>query len=41
MSAGSWSSSLTVSPIKDETGKVIAASKIARDIADQTREHDS
>jgi PAS domain S-box-containing protein len=27
--------SLTVSPIKDETGKVIGASKIARDITDR------
>jgi PAS domain S-box-containing protein len=29
--------SVTISPIKDETGKVIAASKIARDISDRRR----
>ncbi len=29
--------SLTVSPIRDETGQVVGASKIARDISDQKR----
>ena len=29
--------SLTVSPIKDETGRIIGASKIARDVTDRTR----
>ena len=32
--------SLTVSPITDETGKVIGASKIARDITEQKRRED-
>ena len=31
--------SLTVSPIKDENGKVIGASKIARDITGQEQQH--
>src|ERR1700761_8291695 len=29
--------SVTISPIKDETGRVIGASKIARDISDRKR----
>ena len=33
--------SLTISPIKDETGRVIGASKIARDISDRKRTDDA
>jgi len=33
--------SLTISPIKDEKGKIVAASSIARDITDRARLHDT
>ncbi|MBV9624643.1 MAG: PAS domain S-box protein [Acidobacteria bacterium] len=31
--------SLTISPIKDKTGKIVGASKVARDISEQQRAH--